>query len=51
MTSSTNYHEETDDQYCPVCAEPMQWEDEVDVDDDTGEPFVCGGDWVCAICC
>ena len=47
---SYNYHEEADDQYCPRCTEPMRWEDDIDVDADTGQPFVCGGDWVCDIC-
>lgn len=32
---------------CPTCNECMEWESDVDVDEDTGRPYICGGFWRC----
>jgi hypothetical protein len=44
---SYNYHEEADDRYCTRCHEPLHWDDDIDVDEETGKAFVSGGDWLC----
>lgn len=36
-----------DEGYCPHCGEEMECEADVDVCEETGRAFVCGGNWIC----
>lgn len=39
--------EEAEADICPTCSACMVWESDVDVDEDTGRAYVCGGSWRC----
>ena len=39
--------EEADPEICETCKELMEWRDDVDVDEDTGKAYLCGGSWHC----
>lgn len=32
---------------CETCGSVMEWEDDVDVDEETGRAYRCGGHWSC----
>ena len=42
-----NPADEEDDEICDVCGECMEYEEDVDVDEDSGRAYVCGGGWCC----
>jgi len=42
-----NPADDPDPEICDVCGETMEWEDDVDVDEDTGRARACGGSWGC----
>jgi hypothetical protein len=45
-----NPADEEDAEICEDCGEFMEFEDDVDVDEDTGRAYVCGGSWTCPKC-
>lgn len=45
-----NPAEEPDDEICETCGEIMEYEDGVDVDEETGKAYLCFGGWTCPKC-
>ena len=39
--------EEAEQDICETCGELMEWVDDVDVDEETGKAYLCGGNWHC----
>jgi hypothetical protein len=44
---SGNPADDPEDEMCETCGTAMVWEDNVDIDEDTGRARLCGGSWTC----
>lgn len=44
---SGNPADDPDPEVCEKCGETMEWEDDVDLDEETGRPRASGGSWSC----
>lgn len=45
-----NPADEPDDEICEECGAIMEYEDDVDVDEETGKPYISGGSFTCPNC-
>jgi hypothetical protein len=45
-----NPDEEPEPKFCEACDAVMEYEDDVDVDEETGKAYVCFGGWSCPNC-
>lgn len=39
--------ESPDEEICSICGETMEFREDVDVDEETGRAYLCGGGWHC----